>query len=78
MIWVMTVLTYRVIRGGNNTEEEDDHYYPVPHSVEYVVFDRDAEEILVPPPQYNDEKVALAAETTVKITETENVNANAN
>ena len=75
MIWVMTVLTYRVVRGRNNTEEED-YYYEVPTSVEYVVFDRDAEEILVPPPQYNDEKVALVEESPVKAPETETTTAN--
>lgn len=77
MIWVMTILSLRVLRGTRNTEEQEDYYYEVPQSVEYIVFDRDAEEILVPPPQYTDEKVALATETPVKAPEAEE-NSNAN
>ncbi len=51
MIWVMAIVTVRAIR-GRSSEEEDVH--------DVLVFEADAEDILVPPPQYTDEKVAQA------------------
>ncbi|CCL98187.1 uncharacterized protein FIBRA_00181 [Fibroporia radiculosa] len=48
MVWVMGVVLARMISGRRNDESAED------------VFDLDAEEILVPPPQYTDEKIALA------------------
>lgn len=53
MFWVMAILIARSFRSHNNGEDED-----VQH---ILVFERDAEDILVPPPQYTDEKVAIAA-----------------
>ncbi|KAH7928940.1 hypothetical protein BV22DRAFT_1003839 [Leucogyrophana mollusca] len=49
MFWVMAVLTYRTIRGERDEEECLDH--------EYIMFEQDAENIFVPPPEYTDEKV---------------------
>lgn len=46
MMWVMTVITYRMIRGGNDESRE----YT-------LVCEHYAEEILVPPPQYTYEKM---------------------
>jgi hypothetical protein len=46
MMWVMTVLTYRMIRGDNQE----------PHDYD-LVCEHYAEEILVPPPQYTYGKV---------------------
>ena len=48
MLWVMTIVFARAVRGGNKTDEDD-----------VLVFEADAEDIIVPPPQYTDEKVAL-------------------
>ena len=53
MFWVMAIVIARSFRGRSNTEDED-----VQH---ILVFERDAEDIVVPPPQYTDEKVPLAA-----------------
>lgn len=53
MFWVMTIVLFRAFRGGRSSEEADVH--------DVLVFEADAEDILVPPPQYTDEKVALAA-----------------
>ena len=57
MIWAFSVLSYRAIRGSR--EEPEDYYYdgivePV------IIFDGTAEELVLPPPEYTDEKVALA------------------
>ncbi|TFY73035.1 hypothetical protein EWM64_g10977 [Hericium alpestre] len=52
MVWVLTVLTYRTIRGTSREEPEVIYHQ--------IVFE-DAEDISVAPPQYTDEKVALAA-----------------
>lgn len=54
MIWVMTLVTYRLIKGRREPEE-----------YEYeIVYEQDAEDLLVPPPQYTDEKVeAVDAKT---------------
>ncbi|KZT22576.1 hypothetical protein NEOLEDRAFT_1119397 [Neolentinus lepideus HHB14362 ss-1] len=48
MIWVMAVVSYRLIKGRREPEEYDYE----------VIYETDAEDILVPPPQYTDEKVA--------------------
>ncbi|CAL1705982.1 unnamed protein product [Somion occarium] len=74
MIWVMSLLTIRMFRSGNRASDED-FYNQTSDDMEYIVFDGDAETILVPPPQYTDEKVALAADSEVKTTA---VNANEN
>ena len=55
MAWVMGVLMFRSIRGNKNNDEDELVY-------DVVVFDRDAESIILPPPEYTDEKVALAAD----------------
>ena len=52
MIWVMVIVTTRIFKGGCDESEDE---------VEYtLVFEQgipiDAEEIVVPPPQYTDEK----------------------
>jgi len=47
MIWVMCIITYRMIRGERDEEPE----------YAQLIFEHDAEELVVPPPQYNDEKV---------------------
>lgn len=47
----MAIVIARSFRGRSNTEDED-----VQH---ILIFERDAEDILLPPPQYTDEKVAL-------------------
>ena len=53
MFWVMTILVFRTFRSNRSSDESDVH--------EVLVFEVDAEDILVPPPQYTDEKVALVA-----------------
>lgn len=51
MIWVLGVVLVRAVSYGRQSEEHD--------NVETIfVMASDAEEILVPPPQYTDEKVA--------------------
>ncbi len=57
MIWVMGIVMYRFARGnkGRDNGDENEFVYDV------VVFDRDAESIILPPPEYTDEKVALVA-----------------
>ncbi|KAI0075855.1 hypothetical protein K474DRAFT_1772963 [Panus rudis PR-1116 ss-1] len=53
MMWVMTILTIRLLRGGRDNEEDHDQlpdYYS------------EAEEIFVAPPEYTDEKVAIVEE----------------
>ncbi|KAI0948937.1 hypothetical protein AcW1_008673 [Taiwanofungus camphoratus] len=50
MLWVLGVVLVRTIRGTRSEEPAE------------TVFDLDAEEILASPPQYTDEKVALAEE----------------
>lgn len=52
MFWVMAVLAYRTFSGARDEDLLEDSY---------IVFEQDAESIFVPPPQYTDEKVALAA-----------------
>jgi len=55
MIFVLTIVLYRTIRGGSQDPAEYDH----------IVFDQDAENILVAPPQYTtytDEKTAVPVE----------------
>jgi hypothetical protein len=49
MVWVMAIITYRMIRGERDEETE----YAEIH------FEHDAEELIVPPPQYSDEKVEV-------------------
>ncbi|KIP06995.1 hypothetical protein PHLGIDRAFT_30239 [Phlebiopsis gigantea 11061_1 CR5-6] len=53
MFWVMTIVVFRAFRGRRSNDEADVH--------DVLVFEADAEDILVPPPQYTDEKVALIA-----------------
>lgn len=55
MVWVLGIVFYRVLRGNNGHEDENTYVYDV------VVFDQDAESIVLPPPEYTDEKVALVA-----------------
>lgn len=43
----MAIISYRMIKG----EREEDSEYAV------LVFEQDAEELVLPPPQYTDEKV---------------------
>ncbi|EGO00363.1 hypothetical protein SERLA73DRAFT_180938 [Serpula lacrymans var. lacrymans S7.3] len=64
MVWVLMVLTYRTIRGEREEDDTLEH--------EYIVFEEDAENVYVPPPQYTDEKVREAefeeeAETEVRV-----------
>ena len=49
MIWVMTIVTIRMIRG----QRDDDIEYTE------IVFDHEAEGLVVPPPQYSDERVEV-------------------
>ncbi|KII92219.1 hypothetical protein PLICRDRAFT_172334 [Plicaturopsis crispa FD-325 SS-3] len=58
MIWVMAIVTYRIFRGEN---EEDAEYTE-------LVFEQDAEDIVVPPPQYqySDEKAEVADSKSVE------------
>lgn len=49
MLWVLAVVSYRLIRGQREQDE-----YPE------VIFIADAEEAAHPPPQYTDEKVQAA------------------
>ncbi|EKM54754.1 uncharacterized protein PHACADRAFT_258800 [Phanerochaete carnosa HHB-10118-sp] len=51
MVWVMAILFARAFRSSRRSDDEDVH--------DVLVFEADAEEMLVPPPQYTDEKVAL-------------------
>lgn len=53
MMWVMTILMVRSFKGGRRSEDDDIH--------DVLVFEADAEQIFVAPPEYTDEKVALAA-----------------
>jgi hypothetical protein len=53
MVWVMTIVLFRTFRGNNTSDDADVH--------DVLVFEADAEDILVPPPQYTDEKVAVVA-----------------
>jgi len=57
MVWVMAVISYRMIRGQRPEFEQEEH--------EYTVVDIDAEEIFVAPPLYTYpvEKEAVAAES---------------
>ncbi|KIM83448.1 hypothetical protein PILCRDRAFT_819690 [Piloderma croceum F 1598] len=49
MVWVMAIVTYRMIRGQR---DEDIEYTE-------IVFEHDAENLVVSPPQYSDEKVEV-------------------
>jgi hypothetical protein len=49
MIWVMAIVTYRMIRGQR---DEDIEYTE-------IVFEHDVENLVVLPPQYSDEKVEI-------------------
>jgi len=46
MVWVLAVISYRMIRG----QREEEEYHE-------VIFIEDAEELILPPPQYTDDKV---------------------
>lgn len=46
MVWVLAVISYRMIRGQREEEEYQE-----------VIFIDDAEELILPPPQYTDDKV---------------------
>jgi hypothetical protein len=50
MFWVMSVLVYRTVRGERPEE--------VSHG--YILFEHDAENIFVPPPEYTDEMMKVA------------------
>jgi len=50
MFWVMSVLVYRTVRGERPEE--------VSHG--YIMFEHDAENNFVPPPEYTDEKMKVA------------------
>lgn len=52
MVWVMCIITYRLLKGGR---DEDAEY-------EELIFAQDPEELVVPPPQYTDEKVKAAGD----------------
>jgi len=52
MFWVMSVLAYRTIRGDRAEEDTLEHGY--------IMFEHDAENTFVPPPEYTDKKVKLA------------------
>ena len=55
MFWVIAIVFARSFRGRSSDDDDDD--------VEHIlVFERDAEHIFVPPPEYTDEKVALVVE----------------
>ena len=64
MVFVMSIITYRLIRGKKTYRDNVDSGYVY----DVVVFDRDAENIVLPPPEYTDEKVMLVAaeESNVK------------
>lgn len=49
MFWVMSVLAYRTVRGDRADEAGG-----------YIMFEHDAENNFVPPPEYTDEKVKVA------------------
>lgn len=51
MVWVIAILFARAFRSSSRSDDEDVQ--------EVLVFEADAEEILVPPPQYTDEKGPL-------------------
>ena len=54
MFWVIAIVFARSFRGRSSDDDDD---------VEHIlVFERDAEDIFVPPPEYTDEKVALVVE----------------
>ncbi|KAI0058735.1 hypothetical protein BV25DRAFT_1890790 [Artomyces pyxidatus] len=53
MFYVLSVLLFRAIRGNNQESDTED--------VEYTIVFADAEEYVLPPPEYTDEKVAAAA-----------------
>lgn len=52
MFWVLSVLTYRTVRGERGEETLDR---------EYIVFEQVPETLFVAPPQYVDEKVRVEA-----------------
>ncbi|KAJ8454834.1 hypothetical protein ONZ51_g12798 [Trametes cubensis] len=63
MVWVMVLVTARAIRGPSRRSSDIDSAHD---GYDIVVFDEDAEEILVPPPQYtvvvNSEAVPVGAD----------------
>ncbi|KAI0784648.1 hypothetical protein C8Q75DRAFT_883301 [Abortiporus biennis] len=58
MFYVLSVLTFRAVR-GSRAESEDEYYYEE-IAQPIVIFDGAAEDLVLPPPEYTDEKVALA------------------
>ncbi|KAI0041462.1 hypothetical protein FA95DRAFT_1576341 [Auriscalpium vulgare] len=61
MFYVLAVVLVRAVRGRSLRGEEDDFDHVEYEGVLFI----DAEEIVVPPPQYTDEKVAAAEESAV-------------
>ncbi|KAI0686749.1 hypothetical protein BC835DRAFT_1513108 [Cytidiella melzeri] len=60
MFWVIAIVVARSFKSRKNNDDSD---------VEHIlIFERDAEDIVVSPPQYTDEKVALVAEGKVDAT----------
>ncbi len=55
MFWVMAIIVARAVHGGRTESDIEVH--------DILVFEADAEDIIVPPPQYTDEKVALVDPT---------------
>lgn len=55
MFYVLTVVVFRAVRGGSSSAVE------LHEGTYHEVMFEDAEAIVVPPPQYTDEKVTLAA-----------------
>ena len=53
MFWVIAIVFARSFRGRSSDDDDVEHI---------LVFERDAEDIFVPPPEYTDEKVALVVE----------------
>ena len=52
MFWVMAIVIARSFRGRGTADDDND--------IEHIlVFERDAEDIFVAPPEYTDEKVSL-------------------
>jgi hypothetical protein len=59
MFYVMTILTYRILRGNNNEVEYTE-----------LVFTEDAEDLIVPPPHYiyaDEEKVNIAGPKAIEV-----------
>ncbi|KAH9892427.1 hypothetical protein C8Q73DRAFT_666312 [Cubamyces lactineus] len=68
MVWVMVLVTARAIRGPSRRSAD---YDGVNDGYDVVVFDEDAEELLVPPPQYtvvvNREAVPVGADEKTQV-----------